>query len=617
LKNILSLAIAFIAIPAFAQTSLDSILVQDNRLQIPYQNNCSDVQILDRKMIDALPVRSVNELLAYATATDVRQRGPWGTQADIGIDGSGFDEVLVLVNGIKLSDPQTGHNKLNLEIPLAAIERIEIMRGPASRIYGIDALAGAINIVTRTAAHNELTVEAFAGSSFESDTSSGATYMNWGTQATAALSTSNQSHLFSFGSVHGNGYRYNTDESNYRLFYGSTIRINKQHSIQALGAYANNDFGASLFYAAPNDKEAVERIETALGGLKWIYQASPRLRIMPVVSYKYNKDDYIYVRQKPEIYHNTHETNVVSTEVNASYHLKKGSIGAGLEWRDEEINSNSLGKRQRTNLGLYVGYEHHFSQKLFANAGFYLNHNSDYGTQVLPGVEAGYKLTQRWLVSANVGTGQRQPTYTDLYYKGPGNIGNDTLVAEHSLYFGATARYHGSRLQVAASYGYRRIYDFIDWVRYQENSPWQPQNYASSYMHIWSVRGSYDLEKQMGWSNGRLFKVNASYTYLEPSLSYSSELQTKYAIDALSHKALLGVNVSIINHLELSLDTRYQKRFNAADYWLANARLAYRALSFELYVDGNNLFNTEYYESGATPLPGRWISFGAKYKVTN
>src|SRR5690554_309357 len=152
--------------PDSAAIALHEVLVTENRMLIPFNRLNRNVQLLGREQIEALPARSINELLSYATGVDIRQRGPFGTQADLSIDGGTFEQTLVLVNGMKILDPQTGHNSLNLPIPTDAIERIEIIRGPAARIYGINSLTGAINIVTKKPESDGLATHLFGGSSF-------------------------------------------------------------------------------------------------------------------------------------------------------------------------------------------------------------------------------------------------------------------------------------------------------------------------------------------------------------------------------------------------------------------------------------------------------------------
>lgn len=598
---------------ASAQQHIDSVVIRENRLQLPYNQQNRDIQVIGRQEIKNLPVKSVNELLAYVAGVDIRQRGPWGAQADISIDGSTFDQVLVLVNGVRMSDPQTGHNMMNLPVPLAAIERIEVLRGAAARTYGTNALAGAVNIVTRVPVQNSIEAQAYAGSSFEKDSSSGKTYTGAGIQVAASITGKKQAHILSIGHDQGNGYRYNTDYTAYRLYYQNTITLNSRNKILAMGGYTSNKFGASLFYAAPNDVEATETVQTALGSIAWQYRPNDRLSITPRISLRYNKDDYIYIRQKPEAYHNIHETNTLTGDVNATYRLSKGTIGLGVEYRREAIVSNSLGKRHRENLGAFAEYRHTFNERLNATAGLYLNSNSYFGTQLLPGADIGYKLHRNWKLFASGGAGQRQPTYTDLYYKGPANIGNDTLQIERSVYAEGGLEYHQSFLTIRGSYGYRHISDFIDWARATDKEPWQPQNFGVMNTEILSFRSVINLTEAFKLAEKYQLGLTLSYTNLNPSVKTSNETMTKYTIDALRHQGIANINALLWGRLQLGAGIRYQQRLSANDYTLVEARIGYRLNSFLFYADGNNLLNTSYREIGAVPLPGRWMSVGVRF----
>lgn len=592
--------------------NLDSVLVRENRLTTPYAKQNRNLQILDRKTIQALPVKSTAELLSYLGGVDLRQRGPWGAQADLSLDGSTFDQVLLLVNGVKMSDPQTGHHLLNLPIPLSSIERIEVLHGPAARVYGVNALAGAINIVTRMPDKNEVSGQVYAGSSFKSDTSTGNTYAGWGAQASGTIVAKNNSHTLSIAHDQGSGYRYNTGYNATRAFYQNEIRIDDKNRIETMGGYIRNDFGASLFYAAPGDLESEETVQTASGSIAFTHQER-NWRITPRVSYRYNKDDYIYIRQKPDVYHNIHETNVLTAEVNASYHLKKGTAGAGVEWRREDINSSNLGKRDRDNLGLYAEYKHFFSDKLNAGAGLYANHNSDYGWQLFPGVDLGYTFLPRWKAYANAGTGQRLPTYTDLYYKGPVNIGNDQLKPELASYAEAGLQYKSNVFSAQLSYGYRRISDFIDWTRLSLAAPWQPHNFQDVNTQVTSFRADYQLSKHLHWKDNYQVSLHGSYTYLHPAVETPSESLSKYAIDALRHQAIASVRALLWQHIQANVVARYQQRLNAGDYTLIDVRLGYQWKQFLFYCDANNLFDQQYRELAAVPLPGRWLSAGVRF----
>lgn len=620
-KLFIGLAAVFISDLATAQqnltgNNLDSVIVHENRLQAAYGRQNRNIQILDNKQISTLPVKSVNELLTYVAGIDMRQRGPWGSQSDVSIDGSTFDEVLVLVNGVKVSDPQTGHNMMNLPIPVSAIDHIEILRGPAARIYGVNALAGAINIVTRIPQQNEVSAQVYAGSNFEKDTSNNDTYYGWGAQASATLAGKNQSNTISFAHDQGNGYRYNTAFEANRLYYQNHIRVNDKGSIDAMGGYVSNTYGANGFYSAPGDKEAKETVQTAIAGVGYTYQLNKKIKLMPRVSYRYAKDDYIYIRQKPEVYHNIHETNVLTGELQSTIQLGDGVLGAGVEYRNEGINSNNLGKHDRNNLGVYAEYKYHFNTNLNASAGLYANYNSDYDWQVFPGVDVGYYFLPKWKFFAAGTTGQRLPTYTDLYYKGPTNIGNDQLKPELASYAEGGVQYKSTLLSGQASYFYRHITNFIDWVKASVNDPWQPQNFQSINTQGVTLQAQYELSKHLQMSDKCQLQLQAAYTYLNPAVKVSDEMISKYAVEALRHQFIAGVRGLFFHKLEATFKARYQQRISYNDYTLLDARVSYQLGKFNIYTDVTNILNTQYSEVGSIPMIGRWVALGVKFQGT-
>ena len=200
---------------------LDELIIHENRMQSPFNQSTRNIQVKTKEDIKKLPVSSINEVLAYVSGVDIRQRGSFGSQADISIDGGSFEQTMVLWNGVKMGDAQTAHHSMNLPIPLEAIERIEVLKGPAARIYGINALTGAINIVTKTQTDDFLNLHAYGGSSFKNkETGDGnGMYAGGGLQATAGINTGKVNHLFSIGKDETNGQRYNTAAKNLKTMY--------------------------------------------------------------------------------------------------------------------------------------------------------------------------------------------------------------------------------------------------------------------------------------------------------------------------------------------------------------------------------------------------------------
>ncbi|HWW40318.1 TonB-dependent receptor plug domain-containing protein [Pedobacter sp.] len=622
---IFSAVLASLSIPVLAQqenkiqsnkdtiNNLNEVMVKENRLKLPFSKQNRNIWIIDSEKIKSLPARSVSELLSYVSGVDVRQRGPGGTQADISMDGGTFDETLVLINGIKVSDPQTGHNMMNLPITMEDIDHIEVLRGSASRIYGINALTGAINIVTRSPQKTGVSANLFSGSSFKKDEVSGNTYANYGIHASGTLVQKGASHLLSIAQEAGNGYRYNTAFNNQKVYYQGKLPVGKTDVLDLLAGYTHNNFGANGYYSAPGDKESEETVKTALASVSYTTKLSDNWTMVPRISYRNNVDDYLYIKQTPDKFHNHHQTNVFDAELNNTIQTHIGTFGLGLEARTENINSTNLGKRDRRNAGIFGEYKFEPLERLLINAGAYVNYNSDYGWQAFPGLDAGYNFYGNWRVFANLGTGQRLPTYTDLYYKGPTNIGNDQLQPEKSKYAEGGIKFNDEKLALNASYFIRRIDNFIDWVKAQQTDPWQPQNFSQVNTKGFTLSADYTL-KTMETDALSRFRLGASYTNLDPS--FKTTLATanfsRYALESLRNQLSGTLNAEFYNLVGVTLTARYNQRINYKDYTVLDTRITFKQKHYSIYADGANLFNVQYIEAGAVPMPGSWFTLGIK-----
>lgn len=615
MRILLPVLLTIATFQSFAQINLDTVIIQENRIQLPFSSQNRDIRIIGKKEIASLPVSTVADLLGYTAGIDLRRRGPNGTQTDISIDGSNFDQVLVLVNGIKMSDPQTGHHMLNLPIPLAAIDHIEVLRGPAAAIYGVNALAGAINIITKTPESNSVSIESYVGSSFQNDSSNGDTYYNFGTQAAVSLAGKSNSQLITVSDDRGNGTRYNTSFQASRVYYKLQQDINSKNKLDIEGAYINNDFGGNGFYAAPYDVNSTERVQTAYGSIRETYTPTEKLTIRPGIGVRYNADEYIFIKQDPDYYKNHHETNVITGELQSTYKIKNGFLASGIEYRKEAINSNNLGKRNRDNTGFYAEFRQLFKQSFSATVGVYGNYNSDFGWNFYPAVNAGLILSDNWKVYANAGMGQRLPTFTDLYYDGPSNIGNPNLKPENAAFGELGIRYKKTIVSTHAAVFYRSIKNMIDWVRSSAASPWQPMNYYLVNTSGFTTDLIVDFNKALHWGEDHPCNLHVSYTYLDMSVKLPDATLSKYAIEALRHQFIAGFTLPISKKIVLHTNQRYVYRINGNDYTLIDARLVYKSHQWSISVDVNNILNTQYKEIGAIPMPGRWYTLGARYDI--
>jgi vitamin B12 transporter len=585
--------------PTTDSIRLDEVWVHENRLQIPFSKQNRNVIVLDQALIARLPAQSLPELLRYLNGVDLRQRGPFGTQADISIDGGSFEQTLLLVNGVKILDAQTAHNALNLPIPLEAIERIEVLRGPAARIYGINSLTGAINIITKKPENSGIGAHIYTGSNLQKDTASQKLYIGKGLQVNGNLRLENQQHLLAASHESGNGYRYNTDFRNQKIYYQGDISMNAQNSLHLHAGYVDNDFGANGFYAAPGDVNAQEIVKTALAGIGFRTQISPNFSLRPRISYRYNEDDYRYFQHDLSRARSQHYTHSLGAEINSMWETALGDFGFGIEGRQEQIRSSNIGDHDRDNYGAYAEFQPHMGDRF----------------QVNGGIDAGYQVNPHWKWVLAAGSSQRIPSFTDLYLnQRPGNIGNPNLFAERAWQIEGGTKYHHARLQGQATYFYRNIVDFIDWVRLSPDVPWQPENVSGNRTH--GVTGQIQwLANGQGNTASSLY-LQLAYTRLWPTLEgvQTGGQQSKYALESLRNQTI-GQIIYECKGWGATLSSRYQERINYKDYFLMDWRIRYQWQTLECYVDVQNLFDVTYIEAGAVPMPGRWANLGLKYRL--
>ncbi len=604
---------------------LDNIIISSDRLQIPFKKQNRNITILTADEIKELPVASLNNILAYVAGVDVRQRGPNGTQADIGIDGGSFDQTLILVNGFKMTDAQTGHNMMNLPVPINAIERIEVLKGAAARAYGVNAMMGVINIVTKKEMTNSLMTHVYSGSSFQNDDSTNNTYYNTGIEVLGTLQQNNWNHLLSGSWDQGNGYRYNTAYNNKKILYTGRGVLSNSINLELMAGVANSKFGTNSFYAAPSDKESTEEVNNNFIGLRLPIQMKSNWMLRPTISYKNTYDDYIFNRFKPAIYRNQHYTNTIDAQLDNIFYSEYGNIALGLNYRHEAINSTNLGDRARNNFGVSLEYQYNFDFGLDMNTGVYINQNSVFGLKAYPGIDLGYSLNEKLRLFANAGAGQRLPTFTDLYYKSPSNIGNDSLLPEWMLNYELGLKYYDKDFKISASAFYRDGRQFIDWTRPDTSSPWFANNFAIIKTLGLNINGQY----QYKWSKNTL-SIILGYTYLSPKNYTASEhnqqgWQSQYVINSLKHQLISIANYNNKNW-NIALSNKYCSRYNATTYLgqyrrsnfhITDLKISYSLNELVIYASANNLFNIQHIESGVVPLPGRWISIGLKYTYNN
>lgn len=618
MKNIYFALLMFLWTDLYAQKEQDTVItineivINENGFSTPISKQNRNVYVIDSAMIAKLPARTIQELLQYANGIDLRQRGAFGSQADISIDGGSFEQTVVLLNGIKIIDAQTAHNMLNLPIPVEAVERIEVIRGPAARIYGINSLTGAINIVTKRPTSSGFLVNLYGGSNFESDSAgTGKIFNGRGIQLGTVLKKETHQHSFFGSHDKSNGYRYNTQFENNKLLYLGNYQVDSLNEVMTSFGYTKNGFGANGFYAAPGDKNSTEVVQTTLASIQSKHYLSKKLTLMPSLSYRYNDDNYRYFgKTNANAGISKHYTNSMSAGISSSYQTGDGEWGLGTEVRSEEINSSNIGRHSRKNLGIHAQYRSYLLKNLNVNLGTYINYNSDYKWQIYPGLDASYLITDMFKIIGNIGTSQRIPSFTDLYLnQRPGNIGNPNVTPENALQGELGFKIMNRNLTFNGNIFYRKISRFIDWTRRDASDPWQSQNFGNMATNGVNMRSSYPI----AFTKDSRLNFHLAYSYLESQFSdMEPGFASKYLISSLKHQLTNTIDFQY-SSFSVLIATRFNQRISGSSYWINDFRIHQSINKVTIFLDAQNILNTSYYEIGAIPLPSRWLSLGAKF----
>jgi iron complex outermembrane receptor protein len=602
------------------------------------------VTVISRKEIAAAPVQTLQDVLNTAMNVDLRQRGKNDIQADLSIRAGTFDQNLILLNGIPLNDPQTGHHNLNLPIDLSQIERIEILSGPGSKASGPNAYSGAINIVTRIPRTNELELQAHAGQ-----------YGLMKGSVSLSLYNKGVSHLLSVNGDQSNGYTDNTDFQRINAFYSGFYR--KQNTYwQWQAGFTDKAFGANSFYT-PKYPDQFEQTRSAFGSIKFRKQAK-NWNYRATAYYRGHTDRFELFREGSEVAswysnHNYHFTNVAGMNANVSFTSKFGVTNFGADYRFEGVLSNVLGtamndtmtalfdsegfytkSAQRNNIGLSL--EHVVrTKKMQAVAGVMMNYNSMLGsTNWNPGIDFTYKLNDYWKLLASANTAMRLPTYTDLYYNGPTNIGNPDLKAEESVNFEVGVSHRSKRLK-GTSFNANAYYaigkNTIDWVRSSDTVKWQPMNHTN--LHTKGVEANVRLNPAQMLGNDDFFMnfLQFSYSFNHIDKESDENLTSFYVLDYLQHKFNAQLRHRIYGNLYASYALTFQDRagtyslydaltgtsteVNYDPFTLLDVRVYWNYANWYVFVDASNILNVDYVDIGNVNQPGRWVSAGVKYRL--
>ena len=598
---------------------LEEVNVVGTRAPLTLSQQARMVTVLSRDDIQAAAVQSVNDLLKLAVGVDVRQRGPLGAQTDVSVRGSNYEQIAILLNGINICDPQTGHNAFDFPVDIADIERIEVLEGPAGRAYGTSSLLGAINIITTASPPAPVATTAsppapLAGErGVDSNKQLGGTahveggsYGYFSVGGKIALSsplssnleprtsyldkslTSHFSHSLSATYTRSDGYSrnkagsLNADYRGGKVFYEG-IYDDASVRVRWHAGLSGKSWGSNTFYGVKWDDQYEHTLKTYTA-----VQAETktgRLHLRPAVYWNRTEDRFELFRGAPEKYpYNYHLTNVYGVNLNSHFDWMLGRTAFGVEVRNEDLVSGNLGEpldhpkhihgtdRQyeyglnRTNIN-FIAEHNILLRRLTVSAGLVAVYNSwaNMGVKVYPGLDVSYRLSPSWAVFASYNSSLRMPSATELYYSVGGHQADKHLRPEETQAVEGGVRYAGRALSGKLSVFYNRHENLIDWIRHPsegEDAPWQSVNFGR--INSVGTEANIRLDLQQLWrSQHVLQQLSVAYAYLHQDQKEYSDIQSRYALEYLRHKLTANLRLALWRSLSLNLSYRMQDRMGS------------------------------------------------------
>ncbi|MGQ0562937.1 MAG: TonB-dependent receptor plug domain-containing protein [Gemmatimonadota bacterium] len=585
--------VCFICSPAHAQQrayELDTLHVRAvSRVPQVGQAAFRSVDVVSRSDIERLPGRTLADVLARVLGVDIAPRSP--AQADLSIRGSTFEQVLVLVDGVRVSDEQTGHFDLDLAVPLEMVERIEVLRGSGSAVHGSDAVGGVVNIVT-------------------SASSRVAAQLQGGSFGTGFGSIVAGTHGIQAGGdyARSDGHRAGTDYEIYQARASATRALRNGQIGLDLG-FAVRDFGAADFYAP---FQSHERTSTVTAVLRFEPLASRDWQVAPQLSIRRHTDRFTLKREDPSFYQNEHESWQTAAEVTARYAgSERFSVVLGGEAFAAGLESARLGDRMERRAALFTEATLGNVRISALNAGLRTDFGTTFSTFASPSLALTMRVRNGLQLRASAARGFRVPAWTERYYTDPANIGDPDLAPER--FWTAEA---GARLKMAGGFDfdvasfYRRSEDLIDWAKPANATPaapWRTMNVEHA-----DFRG---VEARLQLPSIHGVRIGAAAMALSVDAADADGYISKYALRQITQQLGFSLEVPLLPSMVASSNLRNARRRLEGSFTTADLRASWTVRQFRVDVDVMNLTGASYRDASAKPVAGRAFSVGAAWRL--
>jgi iron complex outermembrane receptor protein len=627
-----------------SKISLDTVQVTSNRTIQNITQTGRNVQVMTSNDIQSLPINSTDELLRFLPGIEIQSRGGFGVQSDMTLRGSTFNQVLVMVDGVRVNDPLTGHFNGYVPVPLAEIDRVEIIKGTASSIYGADAVGGVINFITKTDTKNEradvnATLKAGSYGYIASDISVLAKAKKWCYSVGFQNNKSDGEQLLNpnFGEVPSAPVNFNT-WFNTQTISGSVGReLGENWKVNLRGSYDERSFAAKYFYTASKYDESVENTTVFFSDLK-LSGSNGKFKTDIDFAFRESTDEFIF---NPLFTANNHTTRFGLLQANQSFaYSSKHTLVYGIQIDSRNIESNDRGNHSNFHSGFYGQWIGKMVSNLTTTVSLRGDYDDNYDFELSPQLSVSY-IIKKVVLRGGLGKGIRAADYTERFVSNnlntlsPGrNLGNPDLVAESSWSYELGADYYlMDGLKLVATGFYRASSNLIDYVPTQGSEITNvPVTLVPNGTYLYSKNltnvNTVGLEAELWYSkvtkSGNRYSAKLGYTGLE-SVNPDGTV-SKYVSSHAKHlvNGNLSASVGIVDFGFSGLYKTREEVYTQAlglklnpEYFVANANIGVRLLSDKLTVKGEviNLFDEKYSDILGAQMPGRWFVVGLSLRL--
>lgn len=537
-------------------------------------------------------VPELSEVLRGDSSVDLQQRGAAGVQSDVSIRGASFEQTLVLLNGLRVNDPQTSHFNLDIPVPLDAVSGLDVLHGAGSTLYGSDAIGGVVNVRTASPGSNSLRLRSGVGS--------------YGMNSQAALLSGTRgiagetlagSRDFSTGFITDRDYR--SEQASSETWLTSPLG-----SSDIVFAGSDRAYGAGNFYGAYPSFERTKGWFTSL-------QQQLGSRTDASVAYRRHTDRFVLLRSNPGYYTNQHidESWQARLRRNDRFgsHLR---LASGLEEDLDSIHSNNLGLHGRNRGAGYVQAEFSGSRGNVSLGG--REEVLSGGQHVFsPSVNGSLPVGSSIKIRGALGYGFRLPTFTDLYYSDPTTTGNAQLKPESAWsYEGGLDWFALPRLVLSVTGFTSPQHDAIDYTRASTADKWHATNLGN--FRYSGVEASALWQPKTGQS------LRAGWTFIAGDSSVLNGLQSEYVfrypVNSATVDWLGPIHYGITSRAHLAIT----QRIGQAPYAVLDTSLSRSFGRFiQPYIQMTNLANTGYEEIQGVRMQGRAFLGGVSIELSH